>query len=57
MASLATDRNLEQQFDRQGFVLVPNAVTAEQIAQLNKSIDHYQESYPDEWVDVARAPK
>jgi hypothetical protein len=51
MACLAAERNLEQQFDRQGFVLVPNAVTGEQIAQLNESIDHYQESYPDEWVD------
>ena len=51
MAFMTTDRDFEQLFDRQGFVLVPDALTADQIARLNKSIDRYQESYPNEWVD------
>jgi len=38
------------EFERQGFLSVPNALAAEQISAFNREIDHYLKQFPDEWV-------
>ena len=39
-----------QEFDRNGFVVIPNALSAVQVNALNVAIDRYLNKYPDEWV-------
>lgn len=41
MDSVATDTDLRREFERQGFVLIPNALAGAQIAQLNRAIDRF----------------
>jgi len=39
-----------EQFERQGFLSVPNALTPTQISAFNREIDAYLKRFPEEWI-------
>jgi len=39
-----------EDFERQGFISVPNAITPAQISAFNREIDDYLKQFPQEWV-------
>jgi hypothetical protein len=51
MSLTATDDAARlKEFDERGFVVIPDALTAEQVARLNAVVDRYQAEHPDEWI-------
>ena len=47
--TLAQQARLEE-FERQGFISVPEALTPEQISAFNREIDEYLQRFSDEWI-------
>jgi phytanoyl-CoA dioxygenase PhyH len=39
-----------EEFERQGFLSVPNALTPAQISAFNREIDNYLKQFPEEWI-------
>ena len=49
-----------REFEKQGFLIIPEALAAGQIAALNQAIDHDRQTFPDGWLQfneaLAQAP-
>lgn len=41
---------LLEEFHEQGFVMVPGALSSEQVAALNSAVDWYLKEFPEEWI-------
>jgi len=39
-----------EEFHEQGFVVVPDALSSEQVSSFNQAIDRYLKEFPDEWI-------
>jgi len=51
MTRLATDHvALVDEFDERGFVVIPDALTADQVARLNAAVDRYRAEHAEQWV-------
>jgi len=51
MTPVKLDRTTQlEAFERQGFLSVPNALTADQVAAFNRGIDSYLKQYPQDWI-------
>ncbi len=47
--------DVTQEFDRNGYLLLPEVLPAGQVRELNTAIDRYLTGYPDEWVHFSES--
>jgi len=51
--SAAELKQMAQQFDVYGYLLVENALSSEQVARFNETVDRHLEAYPADWIELS----
>ena len=46
-------KQLAWQFDRDGYLLIENALSSEQVVQFNGAVDRHLEVYPEDWIELS----
>jgi ectoine hydroxylase-related dioxygenase (phytanoyl-CoA dioxygenase family) len=44
-----------REFEERGFLVIPNAISSQQVSILSRAFDRFMEEYPEEWVHLSSA--